>query len=351
MKVAIASVQVPFITGGAEVLARDLCDQLVARGHQAAIVTVPFKWYPIETLLDAMAAGGLVDLSEVNGERIDRVIALKFPAYYLRHDRKVLWLCHQHRQAYDLWGTPHGDLHLHPRGEAVRRLIVRSDNEAFAEARAIYTIGRNVAERLRRFNDVEATVLHPPPRDADRLRCDGYEDFVFFPSRLDPMKRQRLLVEAARHLGTPARIVLAGAGSDREVTHLTEMVTRHGLSDRVRLLGFVSDEEKVRLYATCLAVYYGAVDEDYGYVPVEAMLASKAVLVHPDAGGPAEFVTDGESGFVVSAEPEAIARQIDALWHDRALARAMGERARASIAARRIDWDHVIGRLLGEADA
>ncbi len=43
--------------------------------------------------------------------------------------------------------------------------------------------------------------------------------------------------------------------------------------------------------------------EDYGFVTVEAFASRKAVVTCPDSGGPAELVDDGESGFV--CEPDA----------------------------------------------
>ena len=80
MKIAIAMVQVPFIRGGAEILADMLCNELKNRGHQADIITIPFKWYPSTSILNCMLAGRMLDLSEINGEKIDMVIAMKFPA-------------------------------------------------------------------------------------------------------------------------------------------------------------------------------------------------------------------------------------------------------------------------------
>ena len=103
MRIAIAMVQVPFIRGGAEIHAEMLRDELKKRGHEVDIVTLPFKWYPGESLVNCMMMGRMMDLTEVNGQKIDRVIAMKFPAYYVKHDNKVLWMLHQHRQAYDLW--------------------------------------------------------------------------------------------------------------------------------------------------------------------------------------------------------------------------------------------------------
>ena len=50
----------------------------------------------------------LLDLSEANGKPVDLVIGMKFPAYLVAHSRKVLWIMHQYRAAYNLWGTPFG---------------------------------------------------------------------------------------------------------------------------------------------------------------------------------------------------------------------------------------------------
>ena len=345
MRVAIATVQVPFIRGGGEVLVEQLQAELLRRGYEAEIVSMPFKWYPVSSLVDAMMMGRLIDLSEVNGERIDRVVAVKFPAYYLAHPAKVLWLCHQHRQAYDLWDTPFGDLHGAPGGADTRRLIMASDATAFREARARYTISRNVADRMERYNGIEAEPLYHPPAHHERFGCAEYGDFVFCPGRIDPMKRQRLLVEAAAQARSGMRVIVAGTGSRREMDHLGELVTAHGLERRVELRGWISDEEKLRLYATCRAVYFGAVDEDYGYVPLEAMFAAKPVILHPDAGGPLEFVADGRSGMVVAADAPSLAAAMDALADDSALAARMGEAGKGLLAAHRIDWDHVIARL------
>jgi glycosyltransferase involved in cell wall biosynthesis len=228
---------------------------------------------------------------------------------------------------------------------------MNSDRLALAEARAVYTISQNTADRLKRFNGIDATPLYHPPADFDRLGCESYGDFIFFPSRIERIKRQHLLVEAAARLRAPTRVLLAGAGNARDLASVRELIAQHELGDRVILLGHVSEEEKRRLYANCLAVYFGAYDEDYGYVTLEGLYARKPVIIHPDAGGPTEFVVDGETGVVVPPDPGALAHAIDELAAAPARARALGERGFASLADKRIDWDEVIGRLLSHADA
>ena len=101
MRIVVAAPQVPFVRGGAELMAEDLVAALQARDHEAELVTVPFKWYPGTRVLDQAFLWRLVDLTESDGRPIDRVIATKFPAYCVRHPNKVAWVLHQFRQAYD----------------------------------------------------------------------------------------------------------------------------------------------------------------------------------------------------------------------------------------------------------
>jgi hypothetical protein len=109
LTIAVCAPQVPFVRGGAEEHADSLCRELRARGHRAELVTLPYKWYPRTQLWRSMKMWELADLSEANGLKIDLVIATKFPSYFVRHSRQVLWLIHQYRQLYDLYGTAYSD--------------------------------------------------------------------------------------------------------------------------------------------------------------------------------------------------------------------------------------------------
>jgi len=349
MKIAIATVQVPFIQGGAELHARSLKAQLELRGYQCDIVTTPFKWYPSASLVDCMMMGRMLDLSEVNGERIQVVIALKFPAYYTRHENKVVWLLHQHRQAYELWGTEFGDLHTFPDGERVRRMIVDHDTRYLSEARRIFANSQNVADRLAQYNGLHSTPLYHPPAGHENYYCGAYEPFIFCPGRIDKMKRQRVIVEAARYVKSDMKVVIAGRGSEKETSHLLRLIREYDLGDRVRLAGYISEEEKVEYYAKCRAVFFGGYQEDYGYVPLEAFYASKPVIVLDDTGGALEFVEDGVNGFVVANQAAAVASRVDQLGDDAALAEKLGRAGALTLEQRRVGWDHVIDSLLGAA--
>jgi glycosyltransferase involved in cell wall biosynthesis len=346
VKIAIATVQVPFTTGGAEIHAWLLQEELKKRGHTVDIVSIPFKWYPGETLLNCMLMGRMMDLTEVNGETIDLVIAMKFPAYYVRHPNKVLWLLHQHRQAYDLWGTDYGDMHTWDDGEFIRNTIIENDNLFIRETKRIFTNAKNSANRLKRFNNIDAVPLYHPPMNHEKLRCESFQNYIFYPSRIDKMKRQRLLVEAARFLKTDTEIYIAGKGSESEMAYLRSLISTYRLENRVRLLGFITEEEKINYYANCLGVYFGAYDEDYGYITLEAFFSKKPVIVHEDAGGPLEFVDQGENGFVIQPDPAIIAARIDELAENLNLAGRMGTEGYNTVLRQNINWDFVVQSLL-----
>lgn len=348
MRILIATTQVPFVRGGAEVLAEGLRNALEAAGHQAEQVLIPFKWYPPERILDTMLACRLLDLTEACGSRIDLLIGLKFPAYYIPHPNKALWIVHQHRSAYDLWRHPMADLHLHPEGEQVRQAIRQADHQLIPEARVITTISQNVSRRLEQYCGIPSEALYNPPAQAARFHCSGQEDYLFFPSRLNLTKRQELVVEALALTRQPVVVCFAGAAD--EPGHLEELRTlarRRGVEKRAQWLGLISEEEKIERYARALGVLFPPLDEDYGYVSLEAMLSSKPLITCTDSGGPLEFVDPGATGLVAAPSAQSLAEAMDSLWENRRTAESMGQAARERYAGMKISWEHVVKTLIG----
>lgn len=347
MRIAVVHPQTPFVHGGAETHTEALVRALQAAGHEAEEVAVAGKWYPATELLHQMAVWRSLDLSESNGLKIDMVIALKFPAYLVPHERKVVWLIHQHRSAYELWDHPEfADLSKQDEGPALRDMVVQSDRVALGEAKRIFTNSRNVRDRLWGTIRLSSEVLYHPSPIVEALlpREPGpYGDAIVFPSRLEALKRQPLVVEAMRHVKTSVRLVLVGGGPDEPA--IREQIAKHGLEHRIELAGRVPDERLHDLYLGALGIYYGPFDEDYGYVTIEGYAAHRPVVTLTDAGGPLEFVTDGETGLVTPPEPEAIAHAFDVLFSNRPLAKRMGEAGNALIRERVPGWPEVVARL------
>ena len=339
----VADAQVPFVEGGAELHVRSLVTQLQRRGYDVETVVIPFRPQAKSEILAQAAAWRLLDLSASNEQPIDLLIATRFPSYFARHPRKVAWVIHQHRAAYELCGTPYSDFEHTETDVGLRRRLLELDRRMLGECRHVFTNAQNTANRLEKFNGVAARALYHPPPLADRLRPGDYGDYVLVVGRLEAVKRPDLAIRALAHVPAPTRLVVVGEGSQRGLAE--RAVAEAGVSDRVVFVGAAGADELVTLYAGARAVVYVPFDEDYGYVTLEAFLSAKPVVTATDSGGTLEFVRDGENGFVCAPEPSAVGQAIARLAADPSLARQLGQHGLAR--ATQVTWDGVVEQLVG----
>jgi len=212
--IAVCHPQIPFSDGGQERLSGGLVDAFIARGFEATLVSVPFRWTPRAAIGRSCLAWRLLDLSGSNGCPIDLVVATKFPSYAVRHPRKVAWLVHQFRQVYDLFGTPYSDFDDGPEDRETREMIKRIDDRTLGECTARFALSQVVADRLKHYNGLDSAVLHSPPRNAEQFRSGAARDYVLSVSRFDPLKRIGALIEALPFTDRTLRAVIVGGGVD-----------------------------------------------------------------------------------------------------------------------------------------
>lgn len=340
MNVIVTACHVPFIFGGATNHINGLVHALQQAGHNVELVRFPFQFQPESAIHNLMDYCEGLDLSRPNGQQVDRVISLQFPGYGVQHPHHVVWIMHQHRMAYELFDAAAAT----PEQTRLRDAVVAYDTRVLSRAHYRFANSQRVAQRLQQYNGLDATSLPHPPALAEAFRCGPAQPYIFCPSRLESLKRQDLLIEAARHLKSSVAIVIAGTGGQQE--RFQQMVRDYGLQDRVRFLGHITEAEKVAFYAHSLGVFFAPFDEDYGYITLEAMLSSKPVITCTDSGGPLEFVVEGETGRVLPPEPEAIAQAIDALHADQDAAARMGRAGLDRYRSMNISWANTVERLL-----
>ena len=340
MDVLVCATQVPFMRGGLELLVENLVVALGEAGHRAEAVHVPAAW-DRDRLLDAPVAWRMVPLDA------DLVIATNFPSYFARHPRKVVWLAHQHRAAYDGLDQSWSDFGFDDASLETQRQLTEWDTTVLGEAERRYTISGVVTDRLTRYCGVDSSPLYHPPPLADRLHPGPFGDYVIGISRLEANKRPAMVIEGVLAAASGTRGIQVGTGS--LAVELMTRVNVLGGGSRIELAGFVEDDELVELIAGSLAVIYAPYDEDYGYVTLQAFLAGKPVITTADSGGVLEWVEDGVTGLVTDGSPAAIGAAIDKLAADHDLARRLGEAGRQRAAA--LGWPAVVATLLGEPSA
>lgn len=159
------------------------------------------------------------------------------------------------------------------------------------------------AKRIRKFYRRDSFVIFPPvgfkkavdDSLAKSIQIDQREYFLYV-NRLALAKHPEIAVLACLVSGLPLKV----AGGGPMLIALKNQVAVWQLEHpeklaQIEFLGTVSDEKLQVLYAGAKALLYPVEDEDFGMVPVEAMLAGTPVIAH-NSGGPKETVIPGLTG-------------------------------------------------------
>jgi len=166
------------------------------------------------------------------------------------------------------------------------------------------------------------------PATADQLRgqlgLEGDAFVLFALQRLSIYKGVDVIIESMTHLkDLPCVLLIAGTGPDRP--RLEAAIHESGLQDKVRLLGFVPEDDMARYWALADLFVFHSYYETFGMVLAEAMLAGKAVVSVRSTAIP-EVVRDEQDGVLVEpGDARALAGAIRRLVLDSATRRAMGE--------------------------
>jgi glycosyltransferase involved in cell wall biosynthesis len=345
-RIAVVTSTPLFVEGGHLVMARALVQALREAGHEAELVLTPQNRFGRQGA--AYLAAWLTDVGMGHNNRpVDQVISLRYPSYAVRHPNHVVWLNHTMREYYDQWDAFSAPLSWkgHIKEGARRRLIHFADRQLLTRnVRKVFTISRAVKARLERWGGIKSEALYPPPPQR-AYRCEEYGDYIFAVSRLAPLKRLSLLIEAlANPEAAGIRCIIAGEGEEHAV--LEHAIVTRGLSSRVKLIGRIDDRQLLEHLARCRAVCFPPYDEDYGFVTVEAWASRKPVITCSDSGGPAELVIDNENGKVCAPRPGTLAVALREVMEDTQLAEHLGKNGLEQVST--MTWPRAIRNLLAQ---
>jgi len=203
------------------------------------------------------------------------------------------------------------------------------------------------------LNGTDACKFHPNVNTSPvrkRFSLDGRR-VILTVSRLEPRKGVDLVL---RGLGSLVKafpdILYMVVGDGRERSRWTELAGELGLSEHVRFIHRIEEEEMIQLYAACdlfvlpcrELVEGGEVldAEGFGIAFLEANACGKPVVAGR-SGGAVDAVKDGETGLLVDPRDEkAISGAIELLLRDRALAERLGRNGRKRV-VEDLDWQHL----------
>jgi glycosyltransferase involved in cell wall biosynthesis len=223
------------------------------------------------------------------------------------------------------------------------------ERRAWLRYRQVFCISEEVRRRTAGLVPAERLEVVYPGVDLARYRPTGErENFFLVPGRIMWQKNIELVIAAWARCkpaqdSNPFRLVIAGMVDVKSRPYVARLRALAGDRSDIQFIGSPSDDELLGLYQRCRAVVFAAPNEDWGFVPVEAMACGKAVLA-TDRGGPRESIIDGVTGFLRPDDTETFASALSHLMRlpNAALDEiATAARARAS----EFPWGRFVSRI------
>ncbi len=245
-------------------------------------------------------------------------------------------------------------------GQADRIRAVEAEG-AFCADRVI-TVSGALADEVKWQYNVPDWKLRTVYNGVNCSRYDGFIDpgvcrrtygigpldpMVLFVGRLSTQKGPDLLLEAVPGILSnrrDAKIAFVGDGHLRG--QLEHRARQLGVAHALRFLGSMGpDSDLINLFKSTDAVVVPSRNEPFGIVILEAWAAGKPVVATRN-GGPRDFVSHGQDGYLVYDNPSSICWGVCEIFNNFDHARWMGERGRVK-AAYGFSWDVIAAQTEG----
>jgi glycosyltransferase involved in cell wall biosynthesis len=279
----------------------------------------------------------------------DMVITFRPMSHLVQHPNKVVWFIHHIRPFYDLWDSNFRGFPRDNRHQSLRDLIIQIDNDGLQNARKVYTNSKQVQMRLQKYNNIDSEVLYPPLFDSQKYFSHEHNDEIVCIGRLEPHKRPDLFINALAKTKSAVKLRFLGVASNADYANeLLNLIDKKKLNNRVILENrWVSEEEKIKTLANCLATIYAPNDEDsYGYPSLESSYSKKPIITTSDSGGVVELVLHGFNGWVCNPTDKDLGDAFDDAYNNKDVTKAMGANAWTRLEQLDISWTNVLRKLL-----
>jgi len=298
--------------GGAELHLQEIFKRIVARGHSVDLLCSSWANVPQRANLDG------IEVHRTGTRHTYPFVARRYYAENLaRNDYDVVVEDLNKVPLYTpLWGVRKLVALVHHLfgGTVFREATIPVAAAVWLSERPLGALYRDVPFQAVSKSTAEDLVKRGIPRSSIRVIYNGVDSqrltpnrserepqplFVYL-GRLKKYKRVDAVIKAFAGLNVPeARLEIAGTGDYRAA--LEGLVKSLDLSDRVRFLGFIPEEEKVHLLRRAWSSVLASPKEGWGISNLEAAACGTPVIA-ANSPGIRESVIDGETGFLVPGD-------------------------------------------------
>lgn len=267
------------------------------------------------------------------------------PSEWIRNkNERALWYCHTPpREVYDLYETrmqnrSYKDKLIYAALVGTYKVIAKGITKKIEE---IATNSKTTNERIKRYYGREATVINPGI-DYKNFHNTGDSKYFLYPSRIVVNKRQEYVINAfsqyvKRTKDRKHKLVIAGTlSNDPEHKKYFEKLKAMSKGLNVVFKTNINDKQLHELYSNSTAVLFSAINEDYGFIPIESMASSKPII-SVNEGGPRETIVNNKTGFLANS-PAVMAEKMALVAGDNDLAERIGREGRRLV-ERKYSWD------------
>lgn len=208
--------------------------------------------------------------------------------------------------------------------------IVTINAEDYKRALRFHVRGEDGVTRIGGVGcDSERFKPMPEIRDSKRKEIGVPESafHIVTAAEINDNKNQRVIIEALAQMNDKEIYYsICGKGPNEE--YLKELIAKHGLEGRVRLLGYRTDMEEILQTADVFA--FPSKREGFGVAAVEALLCG-VPLIASDTRGAMEYAKDGINALICrSGKPEEYAFAIRKLKSNPELLKRFSDNCRDS---------------------
>ena len=347
------------VIGGAEFAVNSLAKQFVKKGHEVFIIAsrIPRK-LPEKDIIDGIPVERLyfsiphntksrlvhMVFSGKTQKKLNKIIEREQPdvvdlyfasentMYALEAKKKFNFPFVISLQGNDI----HKNIHKSQKHKKIISEAVESADYVTGSSENFLLEVRNTFPSITKKSGVTANGIDPEKFSSEE-KYTSEKLYVFSIGRFEHKKGFDMLIRAYKQIKGDVELIIAGSGDE-----LQKCKNLAASDKRIKLIGNVSEEEKVKLYRGCEFFVLPSRIEPFGITNLQPMICRKAVLA-TNVGGVSEIVTK-KSGMLVAPDSDSIKNGIEQMLKRKDL-KKLGENGKRFV-EKNYTWDKISDRYL-----